>query len=378
MRTGTLSDNPQDPQPKPSTLRFLFSERQGSTETTWAAGEQPQHIRYDSYGAVRTSTGALSTGLPTPLVNHGFTGHEHEDDLGIINMGGRIYHPRLRRFLTADPIVALPAGQGLNAYSYVMGMPTGFTDPTGWVGEETQPASEPNPPRMMTNEEGEQELTWWSSTGPATDTPAAETDGAGAAGAAQATDTEVAGPSRVEGGVDAQGSRPMVGQDEVALQAAYQRMERNLEAPVFVTTGIAYFTGIMATGGIAEVGAAVWAAAETSSAAWLATVRFINFVTQAADGVVAGEGGMLATGGVPALVGGGALGVAERSGMLDDVGRLATTGGGGATRAFHGTNAATALRIVEDGALNSRPPGGGRLPAWWGPSRWWVGLWNWI
>ena len=72
IRSGTLSDNPNDPQPKPSTLRFLLSERQGTTETTWAAGELPQHIRYDSYGAVRTPTGALSTGLPTPLVNHGF------------------------------------------------------------------------------------------------------------------------------------------------------------------------------------------------------------------------------------------------------------------------------------------------------------------
>ena len=71
IRSGTLSDNPNDPQPKPSTLRFLLSERQGTTETTWAAGELPQHIRYDSYGAVRTPTGALSTG-PTPLVNHGF------------------------------------------------------------------------------------------------------------------------------------------------------------------------------------------------------------------------------------------------------------------------------------------------------------------
>ena len=111
-------------------------------------------------------------------------------------MGGRIYHPRLRRFLTADPIVAVPAGQGLNAYSYVMGMPTGFTDPTGWVGEETEPASEPNPPRVMTNEEGEQELTWWATTSPTGDAPANETAGAGAAGVAQASDTEVAGPSR--------------------------------------------------------------------------------------------------------------------------------------------------------------------------------------
>ncbi|MFO0711889.1 MAG: hypothetical protein U0353_18695 [Sandaracinus sp.] len=42
-------------------------------------------------------------------------GTEHEEEIGLVNMGGRIYSPRLRRFLTADPIVATPFGQGLNA-----------------------------------------------------------------------------------------------------------------------------------------------------------------------------------------------------------------------------------------------------------------------
>lgn len=336
IRSGTLSDNPQ---PKPSTLRFLFSERQGTTESTWAAGETAQHIRYDSYGAVRTPSGALSTGLPTPLVNHGFTGHEHEDDLGIINMGGRIYHPRLRRFLTADPIVAVPAGQGLNAYSYVMGMPTGFTDPTGWqlVPSDYRPGPNGEQVTIVAGSTGA-----GGSTEPAGDSPAAETAGAGAAGVTQATDTEVAGPSRGQLGVDANGPVPMSAEaTEAAFQAASERMQRNLAFPVMVTEGIAYFTGIMATGGIAEVGAAVWAVAETSSAVWLAAVRSIHFATQMADGVLAGEGGMLATGGIPALAGGAAL--ASQSGVLDDVGRLASTGGGGGSVLARVQQAAAAL-----------------------------------
>ena len=34
----------------------------------------------------------------------GYTGHEHDDEFGLINMKGRIYDPEARRFLTPDPI----------------------------------------------------------------------------------------------------------------------------------------------------------------------------------------------------------------------------------------------------------------------------------
>jgi RHS repeat-associated protein len=37
-------------------------------------------------------------------ITRGFTGHEHDDLLGLINMKGRLYDPVARRFLTADPI----------------------------------------------------------------------------------------------------------------------------------------------------------------------------------------------------------------------------------------------------------------------------------
>ncbi|WP_437757383.1 RHS repeat-associated core domain-containing protein [Sorangium sp. So ce1389] len=39
---------------------------------------------------------------------HGFTGHRHDDELGLIDMRGRLYDPNLRRFLTLDPFVTDP------------------------------------------------------------------------------------------------------------------------------------------------------------------------------------------------------------------------------------------------------------------------------
>ena len=47
-------------------------------------------------------------------------------------MGGRVYDPRLGRFLSPDPIISEPwSGQGWNLYSYVGNSPVSRTDPTG-------------------------------------------------------------------------------------------------------------------------------------------------------------------------------------------------------------------------------------------------------
>jgi len=48
-------------------------------------------------------------------------------------MNGRIYDPKLGRFLQADPIVQAPKNsQNLNRYSYVLNNPLSYTDPTGF------------------------------------------------------------------------------------------------------------------------------------------------------------------------------------------------------------------------------------------------------
>jgi RHS repeat-associated protein len=45
-------------------------------------------------------------GHPLPRMSLGFIGQENEDDLGLINLNGRIYDPNLMRFFSADPIIS--------------------------------------------------------------------------------------------------------------------------------------------------------------------------------------------------------------------------------------------------------------------------------
>jgi RHS repeat-associated protein len=67
------------------------------------------------------------------LTTRGFTGHEQVDSMGVIHMNGRIYDPKLGRFLQADPVVQSPMdGQSHNRYSYALNNPLSYTDPSGY------------------------------------------------------------------------------------------------------------------------------------------------------------------------------------------------------------------------------------------------------
>jgi RHS repeat-associated protein len=76
---------------------------------------------------------------PSSILNYftrGFTGHEHLDMFGIINMNGRLYDQLLGRFLSPDPFVQDPTfTQNFNRYSYAFNNPLRFTDPTGYWNE---------------------------------------------------------------------------------------------------------------------------------------------------------------------------------------------------------------------------------------------------
>jgi RHS repeat-associated protein len=57
-----------------------------------------------------------------------------EDELGVVNMQGRIYDARVSRFMQADPLVSAPGlSQGWNRYSYALNNPMRYTDPSGFV-----------------------------------------------------------------------------------------------------------------------------------------------------------------------------------------------------------------------------------------------------
>ena len=83
----------------------------------------------------------------------GFTGHEEDFELGLVNMVGRLYDPKIGRFLTPDPVTTDLSGQGLNGYSYVRNNPLTFVDPLGLqadmpligISEVAPPPSAPPP-----------------------------------------------------------------------------------------------------------------------------------------------------------------------------------------------------------------------------------------
>ena len=121
--------------------RWLLTDVLGSVETAWVEGEPPEHVEYDSFGGVLA--GASTTGqAPFDDVDTGFTGHSHDGDIGLVDMGGRIYHPRLRRFLQPDPVLN-GAGHGLSPYGYALGNPTAWVDPSGLTVNLAQDTREP-------------------------------------------------------------------------------------------------------------------------------------------------------------------------------------------------------------------------------------------
>ena len=98
-----------------------------------------QDFSYDPWGQRRNAAGwqALSrlslTSFDTSRTPYGFTGHEMLDAVGIIHMNGRIYDPKLGRFMQADPVIQFPNySQSHNRYSYVLNNPLNATDPTGY------------------------------------------------------------------------------------------------------------------------------------------------------------------------------------------------------------------------------------------------------
>jgi RHS repeat-associated protein len=89
---------------------------------------------YDAFGKPRTGTwGDAARLASTATTPHGFTGHEHLNQLDLIHMNGRVYDFNLGRFTGVDPLIQSPLNsQSLNPYSYIFNNPLSGTDPTGY------------------------------------------------------------------------------------------------------------------------------------------------------------------------------------------------------------------------------------------------------
>lgn len=118
--------------------RYLTRDHLGSIDGMLDEGGG--RVASPGYAAFGSRRGPGAAGVPGAgelaaigaVTRDGFTGHEHLDNLGLIHMGGRVYDPRIGRFLSADPHVTAPFNsQSLNRYSYVWNNPLSLADPTG-------------------------------------------------------------------------------------------------------------------------------------------------------------------------------------------------------------------------------------------------------
>ena len=119
-------------------LRYFLTDHLGSTLVVMDQSQGVlQRMSYDAWGRRRNVDGTDDGGplwgsLKNAQDHSGYTGHEHLDQLELVNMNARMYDPLLGRHTSADPTVPDAANaQAFNRYSYVMNNALAFTDPTG-------------------------------------------------------------------------------------------------------------------------------------------------------------------------------------------------------------------------------------------------------
>ena len=90
-----------------------------------ASGTKQFSATYDAWGKQTITKNAMG-------LTRGYTGHEHWNQFGLIDMNGRFYDPLIGRFLSPDPYVQAPYNlQNFNRYSYCLNNPLKYTDPSG-------------------------------------------------------------------------------------------------------------------------------------------------------------------------------------------------------------------------------------------------------
>ncbi|MYM28511.1 hypothetical protein GTP58_09270 [Duganella sp. CY15W] len=122
-------------------VEYWHKDMQNSVlSTTDHTGTMTQSFAYDPFGKRRFVDGnydadgkvVVDWNRTNKGMDRGYTGHEHLDDVGIINMNGRIYDPRLGMFMQTDPYIQDPTNlQNLNRYGYCFNNPMTCTDPSG-------------------------------------------------------------------------------------------------------------------------------------------------------------------------------------------------------------------------------------------------------
>jgi len=114
---------------------YLHHDYLGSiTQISDNNGNLAAEYSYDAWGRMRnvnTWQPYAQGSQPTPMFGRGYTGHEHLNDFGLINMNARLYDPLLARFLSPDPFVGSGMTNDFNRYVYCSNNPLKYTDPKG-------------------------------------------------------------------------------------------------------------------------------------------------------------------------------------------------------------------------------------------------------
>jgi len=118
---------------KPDKFYYSYADYQGSLiALTDKDGNLIERYAYDPWGARRNPDNWAEKDSRTSwLVNRGYTGHEHLDAFGIINMNGRVYDPLTAMFFSPDPVLDANNWLSYNRYEYCLGNPFKYTDPSG-------------------------------------------------------------------------------------------------------------------------------------------------------------------------------------------------------------------------------------------------------
>ncbi len=113
---------------------YLHRDYQGSIMAiTDAVGAVVEKRLYDPWGEVaKVQDGAGNPLAQLTFFDRGYTGHEHLQSVGLINMNARLYDPKVHRFLEADDYLQDPSNtQNYNRYGYCVNNPLKYTDLTG-------------------------------------------------------------------------------------------------------------------------------------------------------------------------------------------------------------------------------------------------------
>ena len=131
--------------------QYLHTDHAGSVDVvSTSTGALDERRSYDPFGARRNPDWGKPPGALTNGTALGFTGHLGDEELGLVFMRGRVYDPKLGRFLTPDPFVTrVLSGQNWNRYAYVENNPLNYTDPSGFQDEPNARPPSASPPKPI-------------------------------------------------------------------------------------------------------------------------------------------------------------------------------------------------------------------------------------